>query len=184
MSWGDENTEALVEVLENYGYTGEYPSDSYSQAKSMVSNVVSDYFISQEFMSKNIEGMAHNLRGGEEPEDPEESEESEEEEEAEDIWEWLEENFYDHQSDETKDKLHEYFELIRADIANTVAYGVPDQILANISGEDVDNITPEWREGIYAQVFMSLIEFDFVELTEEFTELKVELLEDHFAQEA
>ena len=127
MEAGDENTEAMITVLENYGYIGEGTGPTYSEARSMVSNVVSDYLISPEFMTLNIDGMAHNLRGGGIP-GPEEPEE------AEDIWEWLELNFYDHQSEATQNKLHEYFELIRADIANTIAYGVPDQILANVTG--------------------------------------------------
>ena len=97
----------------------------------MVAQKVTNYFKSQEFMHRNEDGIADFLGDGEE--------------EVEDIWEWLEQNFYDHQSEATKDALHEYFELLRPEIAQTIAWEVPAQFLADVTNEPVDSIDDTWR---------------------------------------
>ena len=127
---------------------------------------VTDYFKSQEFMHRNEDGIADYLGGGEE--------------EVDDIWEWLEQNFYDYQSEATKDALHEYFDLLRPEIAHTIAYEVPAQLLADVTREPVDSIDDVWRANAYNAVYDSLEEFDLEELIDDFTGLKVEALYDHF----
>ena len=172
MTYDDYRSEALASVLEEYGYDDQGASDtnpSYVHARGMVAQKVTDYFKSGSFMNRNEEGIVDFLGGGEE--------------EAEDIWEWLEQNFHDYQSQATKDALHEYFELLHPEIAQIIAWEVPDQLLADVAGEPVENIDDTWRGEAYNHVYNSLEEFDLEDLIENFTELKVEALYDHFVPE-
>merc|ERR1712186_294335 len=93
---------------------------------SQVSEKVADYFRSYEFLNSNTEAIADALRPDVDP--------------AADIWEWLDRNFYNHQSQAAKDMLHEYFMILQVDVANTIAYAVPEQFLADEVGVPLDEI--------------------------------------------
>ena len=138
-------------------------------AKNQVSEKVADYFRSYEFLNSNTEAIADALRPDVDP--------------AADIWEWLDRNFYNHQSQAAKDMLHEYFMILQVDVANTIAYAVPEQFLADEVGVPLDEITPEWRDGAYEHVFNSLKEFDLDGIIKDFVMLQVDGLEEHFDKE-
>ena len=138
-------------------------------AKSQVSEKVADYFRSYEFLNSNTEAIADALRPDVDP--------------PADIWEWLDRNFYNHQSQAAKDMLHEYFMILQVDVANTIAYAVPAQYLADELQIDVADITPEWRDGAYEHVFNSLKEFDLDGIIKDFVMLQVDALNEHFDEE-
>ena len=97
-----------------------------------------------------------------------------------DIWDWMYHNFANHQSEEVEQELFSYFESIRDEVSDIIAYDVPAELLAEQTGEPVENITLEWRDGAHDHIYAHLEYFDLQKLMDQFTKMQVNHLKGHF----